>query len=96
MEIPSPKSSIPAITAKTDSKESTRDATVGSVFFWAAICKVYATPPEKNPEYKRGKMQRMIFFQSPISKAIAQGVDKRATTKNCMQDIFRLLVLGEK
>ena len=45
----SPRITQPASTENTDSRLNSRDATVGSVFFCATICKVYPTPQDMIP-----------------------------------------------
>ena len=44
----------PAKTEKTDSKLMSKDATAGFTASCPMICKVYATPQERIPAYKRG------------------------------------------
>ena len=44
------RKSAPEMAAKTDSSDISSDATVGSVFLCPMICKVYATPHERNDD----------------------------------------------
>ena len=78
----------PDRTAKTDSKLISNVALVGSVFFCATICKVYAMPLDKTPAYKISHLACHITVKSGFSKINAKISEIIPTPKNCKQLIF--------
>ena len=77
-----------ASTAKTDSMHIKREATVASQYFCPTICKVYAIPQLRIPEYKRGVAQLFIALQDGVSKNSMRTSEIKPAVKNSTQESF--------
>ena len=80
----SPSKTDPAMTANTDSRLISSDAMVGSVNFWATICRVYPIPPETTPQYKMGTAAATMPAQFGFSVKDAITAETTAAVANWM------------